>query len=96
MSLRTLFTYLSCSCPVTRKDLSLLCHLNQSSATDLTFNQLPTPSDSSHFSVIRLQVNMGLPLFLLPSGAHVSAIAGILAEGILSIWPIHLHFLLLM
>ncbi|GIX94175.1 hypothetical protein CEXT_12481 [Caerostris extrusa] len=96
MSLRTLFTYLSCSCPVTRKDLSLLCPLNRSSATDLTFNQLPTPSDSSHFLSFASKLTwVFLFSFYLPV-LMLALLLGFLAEGILSIWPIHLHFLLLM
>ena len=43
----------------------------------------------------RCHVFLGLPLFLLPLGFHLSAYLVILLLGFLSGWPIHLHILFL-
>jgi len=42
-----------------------------------------------------LQLFLGLPLFLLPWGFHRRAAFGISPSSFLSVWPIHLSFLLL-
>ena len=47
-------------------------------------------------STVRLQVCLGLPRFLFPSGVHRSATFGMESFSIRSTWPIHLHLLCVM
>jgi len=42
-----------------------------------------------------LQLFLGLPLFLLPSGFHSRAAFGISPSSFHSVWPVHLSFLFL-
>jgi hypothetical protein len=46
------------------------------------------------FSVVRLYVSFGLPLFLFPSGVQLSAMHGWELASILSTWPIHYKHLM--
>ena len=45
------------------------------------------------FSTVRLHVFLGRPRFLLPSGAHVSAVFEMLSGLFLKMWPIQRHLL---
>ena len=47
-------------------------------------------------STLLLHVDFGNHLFILPSGAHFIAIFVLLLPYLLSVWPIHLHRLILM
>src|SRR5579871_1518144 len=55
-------------------------------------------SDAQHSSssIVRLQVVLGLPFFLFPSGVHVSAVFAGISGFILITCPSHLHLLFLM
>ena len=83
--------HLSSSCRLAFKALIHCFHLTRSLATVLAEAQLFHPSDVRSVSTVRLQVVLGRPTFLFPSGFHVSATEHILLASILSTWPIHLQ-----
>ena len=63
--------HLSSSCPVAHKALIQLLHLSRSFATFLACPHVNHPSLSRSTSTVLLQVVLGRPLDLLPSGVHV-------------------------
>ena len=68
---------------------------SRSSAVLLSSPQV-TPIRLLSLSRSLLQVFLGLPLFLDPWGFHESATLVMQSSGFLRVWPIHLHFLILM
>ena len=66
-------------------------HLFLSMATLAASAHVLNPISHLSLSTVLLQVSLGRPLFLFPSGAHVSAVLGNESGFILNTCPIHLH-----
>ena len=86
--------HLSSSRSVAHKAAPLFLHLSLSLARALASSQDFQPAIVLSFSTVRRQVVLGRPIFLLPIGVQVSAVAQWCTLGILRTCPKNLHLLL--
>ena len=66
-----------------------LRHVTRSRAATVASLHEPKPNAVHFFSAVLRQVSFGLPLLLLPSGAHVNAVLGCLFGSSLRTWPMN-------
>ena len=86
-----LLTYLSSSLLVEHKAEHISFHCCLSAATLAAASQVFHPISLSSFSAILLQVSLGLPFFLFPSGVHCKAILLLSFLSLRKMCPIYFH-----